>query len=89
MSDNKESELVGIFDTKKPMFEKKLEQALWTYVILMPVIDIILMFKFPDKIIELLTFLIAALGFAFTIISLHQSNYTSIRMKKNRNCNCK
>lgn len=82
MSDNKESELVGIFDTKKPMFEKKLEQALWTYVILMPVIDIILMFKFPDKIIELLTFLIAALGFAFTIISLHQSNYTSIRMKK-------
>lgn len=82
MSDNKESELVGIFDTKKPIFEKKMARALWVYIVLIPLIDVILIYKFPDKTIELLTFLVAALGFAFTIISLHQSNYTSIRMKK-------
>lgn len=82
MSDNKESELVGIFDTKKPIFEKQMARALWVYIVLIPLIDVILIYKFPDKTIELLTFLVAALGFAFTIISLHQSNYTSIRMKK-------
>ena len=82
MSDNKENELVGIFDTKKPIFEKKMARALWFYIIVIPLIDVILIYKFPDKTIELLTFLVTALGFAFTIISLHQSNYTSIRMKK-------
>ncbi len=82
MSDNKENELVGIFDTKKPIFEKKMARALWVYIIVIPLIDVILIYKFPDKTIELLTFLVTALGFAFTIISLHQSNYTSIRMKK-------
>lgn len=82
MSDNKKSEPIGIFDTKKPIFEKKMVRALWVYIVLIPLIVVILIYKFPDKTIEILTFLVAALGFPYTIISLHQSNYTSIRMKK-------
>lgn len=82
MSDNKKSEPIGIFDTKKPIFEKKMARALWVYIVLIPLIVVILIYKFPGKTIEILTFLVAALGFPYTIITLYQSNYTAIRMKK-------
>ena len=83
MINTKESELTGVFDTKKPIFEKKMSKALWAYIIVIPIIiDFVMIYKTPDKTIELLTLLIAALGFAITITSLYQSNYTTIRMKK-------
>ncbi|WP_416451282.1 hypothetical protein [Lactococcus lactis] len=81
MSNNKKSELVGIFDTKKPIFSIKMYTIIIIYILVTLAVFAIFSFVY-DKDIEAVGFLLAALGFLVPIIALYQSNYTTIRMKK-------
>ncbi|MGO1742612.1 MAG: hypothetical protein ACTHZL_12770 [Staphylococcus equorum] len=81
MSNNKKSELVGIFDTKKPIFSRKMYTIIIIYILVTLAVFAIFSFVY-DKDIEAVGFLLAALGFLVPIIALYQSNYTTIRMKK-------
>lgn len=81
MSDNKKSEPIGIFDTKKPIFSKKMYTIIIIYILVTLAVFAIFSFVYA-KDIEAVGFLLAALGFLVPIIALYQSNYTTIRMKK-------
>lgn len=81
MSDNKKSEPIGIFDTKKPVFSKKMNIIINIFMIVIFLAFCIFLYTdHKDK--EAAGFLFAGFGFISTIITLYQSNYTAIRMKK-------
>ncbi|MGO3571301.1 MAG: hypothetical protein ACTJE3_01655 [Lactococcus cremoris] len=81
MSGNKESKLVGIFDTKKRIFSKKTNIIINIFMIVIFIVFCISSY-INHKDIENAGFLLASLSLISTIITLYQSNYTAIRMKK-------
>lgn len=67
---------------KKPIYKNVTSLLFLGYIIAIAVVYLVILFKYPDKTLQNIGFLITALGLVLSIVSMYQSNYTSIRMKR-------